>query len=58
MGQITAEQVLAAITGGAAISNAIFFGALYLGRMTSRLEKVEDSVKDHDQRLDRLESGA
>lgn len=56
MGQITAEQVLAAITGGAAISNAIFFGALYLGRMINRIEKVEDRILDHEGRLDKLEA--
>lgn len=45
---ITPQQVLAAITGGATLSTAIFWGAYHLGMYRIRLDRVEAKVEEHD----------
>jgi hypothetical protein len=48
-------QQAAVICGlGSTIATALFWGALYLGRLTSRLERVEVRVTDQQKDLDEL----
>ncbi len=48
---ITAEQILAVCGAGSALATAIFWGAYYLGKVTNRIERLEERVDEHDQRL-------
>jgi hypothetical protein len=45
---ITAEQILAVCAAGSTIATAIFWGAYYLGKVTNRIERLEERVDDHD----------
>ena len=42
------EQIVAVIGAGSTIGSSIFWGALWLGRLTNRIERVERRVNDHD----------
>lgn len=42
---------MAAIGLGSTVGSAIFWGALLLGRLLNRVERVEKRVDDHDDEL-------
>lgn len=48
---LTWEQLVAVIGAGSTIGSAIFWGALWLGRLTNRLERSERRLDDHDDEL-------
>ncbi len=45
------EQIVAVIGAGSTMGSAIFWGALWLGRLTNRIERIERRVDDHDDEL-------
>lgn len=45
------EQIVAVIGAGSTIGSSIFWGALWLGRLTSRVERTERRLDDHDDEL-------
>lgn len=49
---INTEQVLMVIGGASTIATSLFWGAIYLGRLTARLERAEDRLARHDLRLE------
>jgi len=51
---ISTAQVLAVIGMASTIATGIFWAAFYLGKIMSRLDRVDDAIKDHEARLDRL----
>ena len=51
---ISTEQVLVVIGCASTIATSLFWGAIYLGRLTARLERVEGRVSDHDDQIERL----
>lgn len=44
-------QVFTYIAAGSAIANAIFWGAFLLGKIWTRIERLELKVMDHDQSI-------
>lgn len=51
---ISTEQVLVVIGCASTIATSLFWGAIYLGRLTARLERVEGRVGDHDNDINEL----
>ena len=51
---ISLQQALLAISLSSTIATALFWGAIYLGRLTTRLERVEGRVLDHDRDMAEL----
>ena len=45
---IDAQQVLTVVGAATAVANAIFWGAFLLGKIWSRIERLELKVDDHD----------
>ena len=58
MGNVTISttDILAVIGGAAALVTAIWHAAMYLGKLTVRVDRHEDRLEDHDKALDRLEA--
>lgn len=50
-----ATELLAVIGGAAGLVTLVWHSAMYVGKMTVRLDRVEDRVDDHDERLGRAE---
>lgn len=53
MGNVTLSpsEVLTAITGAAAIVTAIWHAAMYVGKLTVKLDRHEDRLSNHEGRL-------
>jgi len=51
---VSPQLVLAIIGLGSTVATAIFWSAFYLGKIISRLDRVDDTIKDHEARIDRL----
>lgn len=51
---VSYEQILMVIGGASTITTSIFWGAYALGKLMTRVERVEQRVEEHEQRLDRL----
>lgn len=53
MGQVTLStpEVLTAIAGAAGLVTAIWHAAMYIGKLSVRLERHEDRLNDHDDEL-------
>jgi hypothetical protein len=51
---VSPQQVLAIIGFGSTVATAIFWSSFYLGKIISRLDRIDDTIKDHEARLDRL----
>jgi hypothetical protein len=51
---ISTAQALAMIGIGSTVATAIFWSSFYIGKIMSRLDRIDDSIKDHEARLDRL----
>jgi hypothetical protein len=45
-----AQTVLAVIGGATTVANAVFWGAFLLGKMWSRIERLETKVEDLEKR--------
>ena len=56
MGNVTLSpsEVLTAIAGAAGLVTAIWHAAMYVGRLTVKVDRHEDRLDDHQDRLDRL----
>lgn len=56
MGNVTLSppEVLTAIAGAAAIVTAIWHAAMYVGKITVKLDRHEDRLNDHDDEIQRL----
>jgi hypothetical protein len=56
MGTVTvsAEQVLAVVGAAAAIITAVWHAAMYIGKITVRVSRVEDRLDIHAERLESL----
>jgi hypothetical protein len=48
---ISSEQIIVVIGSVAGAVTAIFHFAMYIGRLTNRIERVERRVDDHDEHL-------
>lgn len=53
---ITTEAVLAVIGGAAGLVTAIWHAAMYVGKLTVKVDRHEDRLNDHEDRLDRMTS--
>jgi hypothetical protein len=51
---ISAEQVLAVIAGAAGFITAVWHAAMYIGKITVRLSRVEDRLDIHQDRIEAL----
>ncbi len=51
---ISIQQAFIAISISSTIATGLFWGAIYLGRLTARLERVEGRVNDHDTDINEL----
>ena len=51
---ITIQQALIAISISSTIATGLFWGAIYLGRLTARLERVEGRIVSHDADINEL----
>ena len=45
-------EVLTAIAGAAAIVTAIWHAAMYVGKLTVKVDRHSDQIREHDGRLD------
>ena len=50
---ISTEQVLVVIGAASAFTTAIWQAAMYIGRITNRIDRIEDRVDEHDRALGR-----
>lgn len=55
MGNVTLSpgEVLATIAGAAGLVTAIWHAAMYVGKLTVKVDRHEDRLNDHEERLDR-----
>jgi len=55
MGNITisGQEVLSVLVGTVAIVSAIWHAAMYIGKLTVRVSRIEDRIEDHDVKFDR-----
>ena len=58
MGTVTLSpsEVLATIGAAAALVTAIWHAAMYVGKLTVKVDRHEDRLNDHEERIDRLSS--
>lgn len=52
---ISAESVMAVIGGAAALVTAIWHAAMYVGKLTVKVERHGDRLDEHDKRLHAFE---
>jgi hypothetical protein len=52
---ITAQEWLAVIGGAVALVTAIWHAAMYVGKLTVKVERHGDRLDDHDKLIERLE---
>lgn len=48
---ISTTEVLTVIAGAAGLVTAIWHAAMYVGKLTVRVERHEDRLDDHDEEL-------
>ena len=53
---ITTQEILKVIGGSVAIVTAIWHAAMYVGRITVRLQRHEDRLDDHARAIKRIEA--
>lgn len=51
---ISTEAVLAVIGGAAGLVTAIWHAAMYVGKLTVKVDRHEDRLNDHEERLSRV----
>lgn len=49
---ITTSEMLAVIAGAAGLVTAIWHAAMYVGKLTVRIERHSDQLHEHGQRID------
>ena len=57
MGQVTLSpsEILTAIAGAAGVVTAIWHAAMYVGKLTVKLQGHELRLDDHEERIERTE---
>lgn len=57
MGTVTLSpsEILTAIAGAAGLVTAIWHAAMYVGKLTVKVDRHADRLDDHEERLDRLD---
>jgi NADP-dependent 3-hydroxy acid dehydrogenase YdfG len=53
---VSAQEVLAVIGGAAGLVTAIWYAAMYVGKMTVTIARHEDRLDDHEARLSKRQS--
>jgi hypothetical protein len=51
---ISTAEILSVIAGAAGLVTAIWHAAMYVGKLTVKVDRHEDRLNDHDERLDRM----
>lgn len=51
---ITPGEVLTVVAGAAGLVTAIWHAAMYVGKLTVKVDRHEDRINDHEDRIDRL----
>jgi hypothetical protein len=51
---ISTEVLLTVVGGAAAIVTAIWHAAMYVGKLTVKVDRHEDRLNDHEDRLERV----
>lgn len=54
MGNFSASELLAVVGGAAGLVTAIWHAAMYVGKLTVKVDRHEDRLDDHETRLDRM----
>lgn len=52
---ISTQELLVVIGGAVSIVTAIWYAALYVGKITVRLDRHEDRLNDHAKAIKRIE---
>lgn len=55
MASLGPAEILTSIAGAVAIVTAIWHAAMYVGKLTVKVDRHEDRLTDHEDRLDRVE---
>ena len=51
---ISTETLLTVIGGAVALVTAIWHAAMYVGKLTVKVDRHEDRLNDHEDRIDRF----
>lgn len=51
---ISTEMILTVVGGAAGLVTAIWHAAMYVGKLTVKVDRHEDRLNDHEDRMDRL----
>lgn len=51
---ISTSELLAVIAGAAGLVTAIWHAAMYVGKLTVKVDRHEDRLNDHEERIDRF----
>lgn len=51
---VSTQEVLAVIAGAVGLVTAIWHAAMYVGKLTVKVERHEDRLNDHDDRIERM----
>jgi hypothetical protein len=54
---ITPGEVLAVVAGAAGLVTAIWHAAMYVGKLTVKVDRHEDRLNDHADRLEQIRNG-
>jgi hypothetical protein len=54
---ITPGEVLAVVAGAAGLVTAIWHAAMYVGKLTVKVDRHEDRLNNHEDRLDQIRNG-
>lgn len=49
---ISTSELLAVIAGAAGLVTAIWHAAMYVGKLTVKVDRHEDRLNDHEERID------
>jgi hypothetical protein len=52
---VNAEQLVTIVAGSAAIVTAIWHAAMYVGKLTVKVQRHDDRLDGHDKRIEKLE---
>jgi hypothetical protein len=52
--QISASEALTVIAGAVGLVTAIWHAAMYVGKLTVKVDRHEDRLNDHEERIDRM----
>jgi hypothetical protein len=51
---VSTQEVLAVVAGAVGLVTAIWHAAMYVGKLTVKVERHEDRLNDHEDRIDRM----